>query len=128
MWSLQRHSGSVVTEDAFSNIHRQKAGFMAENIAGTSSTLAALATDKAVKVSKHPHRLSAVARDNQMQKTGVDTSIKQNRQAQLDTYEAPHNLPIPAFAKLAGKSRDQINREIASGQLLAISLDRKSVV
>src|SRR3546814_12074955 len=60
-----------------------------------------------------------------MQKTGVDTSIKQNRQAQLDTYEAPHNLPIPAFAKLAGKSRDQINREIASGQLLAISFGNR---
>src|SRR3546814_2119117 len=99
MVPLQIHVGSVVAEDSFSNIHRPKTGFMAENIAATTSTLTALATDKAVKVSKHPHRLSAVARDNQMQKTGVDTSIKQNRQAQLDTYEAPHNLPIPAFAK-----------------------------
>jgi hypothetical protein len=39
----------------------------------------------------------------------------------LAMFEAPHNLPLPVFAKLAGKSRHQINREIQGRHLLSLS-------
>lgn len=55
----------------------------------------------------------------------VDTPIQRNRQARLEAYEAPHNLSIPAFAKIAGKSREQINREIKTGQFLAVSFGNR---
>ncbi|WP_407830694.1 hypothetical protein [Verminephrobacter eiseniae] len=42
----------------------------------------------------------------------MQTDFQRAHAKMLATYEAPHNLPVPVFAKLAGKSRDQINREI----------------
>lgn len=122
---LQIHVGSTVAEHSFGNLNRPMTGFMAGGVTETSSTLIALEADEPVKVSDHPHRLSAVTRDHQVQKAGAGAPIQRSRQAKLDAYEAPHNLPIPAFAKLAGKSRDQINREIASGQLLAVSFGNR---
>jgi len=122
---LQTHVGSAVAEDSFGNLPRPMTGFMTSGVTETASMLIALEADEPVKVSDHPHRLSAVTRDNQVQKAGAGTPIQRSRQAKLDAYEAPHNLPILAFAKLAGKSRDQINREIASGQLLAVSFGNR---
>lgn len=43
----------------------------------------------------------------------------------LKTYEALLNLSVVQFAKLAGKSRDQINREIKAGKLLALSVGNR---
>src|SRR3546814_20028547 len=43
----------------------------------------------------------------------------------LAIYEAPDNLPVPLFAKLAGKSKDQINRELKAGKLLSINLGNR---
>ena len=40
-------------------------------------------------------------------------------------YESPSNLPVPLFGKLAGKSKDQINRELKAGKLLSISLGNR---
>lgn len=40
-------------------------------------------------------------------------------------YEAPDILPLPVFAKLAGKSRDQINREIKAGNLFSLSMGNR---
>lgn len=122
---LQIHVSSTVAEDSFGNFNRPMTGFMTGGVTETASTLIALEADEPVKVSDHPHRLSAVTRDNQVQKAGAGTPIQRSCQAKIDAYEAPHNLPIPAFAKLAGKSRDQINREIASGQLLAVSFGNR---
>ncbi|MBI0496113.1 integrase, partial [Pectobacterium parmentieri] len=47
------------------------------------------------------------------------------RMEMLAAYEAPHNLPVVQFAKLAGKSKEQINREIKAGKLLTISLGNR---
>jgi hypothetical protein len=41
------------------------------------------------------------------------------------TFEAPQNLPLPVFAKLAGKSRDQINRDIKYRRLLSLTLGNR---
>lgn len=37
----------------------------------------------------------------------------------------PHNLPVVQFARLAGKSRDQINREIKAGKLLTLNVGNR---
>src|SRR5690606_31094786 len=53
------------------------------------------------------------------------TEIQRERAAMVETFEAPQNLPVPVFAKLAGKSRDQINREIEGRRLLSLTLGNR---
>lgn len=53
------------------------------------------------------------------------TDIQRERAAMVETFEAPENLPVPVFAKLAGKSRDQINREIKHRRLLSLTLGNR---
>jgi hypothetical protein len=50
------------------------------------------------------------------------SDIQRERQEMLSIYEAPDKLPVSVFAKLAGRSKDQINREIKAGKLLSLSL------
>lgn len=45
----------------------------------------------------------------------------------LAAYEAPTNLTVPEFARLAGKSREQVSREIKAGRLLAIVLGNRGL-
>ena len=40
----------------------------------------------------------------------------------LKTFNQPHNLPIPEFAKLADKSRQQIYKDILARRLLALNV------
>ena len=40
----------------------------------------------------------------------------------LETFNQPHNLPIPEFAKLADKSRQQIYKDILARRLLALNV------
>ncbi|WP_273829685.1 tyrosine-type recombinase/integrase [Pseudomonas sp. SBT1-2] len=51
--------------------------------------------------------------------------IQRERVAMLEVYESPHNLPVITFAKLAGKSRDQVNRDIKAKRLLTLSLGNR---
>ena len=53
------------------------------------------------------------------------SAIQREREEMLATYESPNNLPVPLFGKLAGKSKDQINRELKAGKLLSISLGNR---
>jgi integrase len=73
------------------------------------------------------HRLSAVpARPAPEPVVEVAVSdLQRERMEMLAIYEAPHNLPVVQFAKLAGKSKDQVNREIKAGKLLTISLGNR---
>lgn len=43
----------------------------------------------------------------------------------LEVYEAAHNLSVVTFAKLAGKSRDQVNRDIKAKRLLTLSFGNR---
>jgi integrase len=73
------------------------------------------------------HRLSAVPPKPEPEST-VEENISDLQRARMDmlaTYEASHNLPVVQFARLAGKSRDQINREIKAGKLLTISMGNR---
>lgn len=53
------------------------------------------------------------------------SAIQREREEMLAMYESPSCLPVPLFAKLAGKSKDQINRELKAGKLLSISLGNR---
>lgn len=73
------------------------------------------------------HRLSAIPSspvpepDTEI----VLSDLQRERMEMLSIYEAPHNLPVVQFARLAGKSRDQINREIKAGKLLTLSMGNR---
>ena len=56
------------------------------------------------------------------------SAIQREREEMLAIYESPNNLPVPLFGKLAGKSKDQINRELKAGKLLSISLGNRGSV
>lgn len=77
--------------------------------------------------SKSFQRLSPLSHSalSESVKEVVVSDIQRERQEMLAIYEAPHVLPIPLFAKLAGKSRDQINREIKAGKLLALGMGNR---
>ncbi len=54
--------------------------------------------------------------------TPNETDIQRGRAALLETFKQPHNLPIPEFAKLADKSRQQIYKDILARRLLTLSV------
>jgi hypothetical protein len=53
------------------------------------------------------------------------SEIQRKHQEMLAVYEAPDNLAVTQFAKLAGKSRDQVNRELKAGKLLALKMGNR---
>lgn len=57
----------------------------------------------------------------------VLSDIQRERAELFDRFDAPHNLPVAEFAKLAGKSRRWINYEIEAGNLLAISVGNRGM-
>lgn len=58
-------------------------------------------------------------------RTSHVSDIQHQRAEMLATYEASSNLPLLVFARLAGKSRDQINRDIKARRLLSLSLGNR---
>lgn len=51
-----------------------------------------------------------------------DTDIQRGRAVLLKAYEQLHNLPLPEFARLANKSRQQIYKDIEARRLLALNV------
>lgn len=70
-------------------------------------------------VSAAAHRLPAVPPPRSAAPL-VPSDIQRERMELFDVFEAPHNLPVAAFAKMAGKSRRWISYEIKAGNLLAL--------
>ncbi|MFT3777750.1 MAG: integrase [Ottowia sp.] len=50
------------------------------------------------------------------------TDIQRGREAMLEAYGRPHNLPLPEFAQLANKVRQQIYKDIDARRLLALNV------
>lgn len=90
---------------------------------GAAMTPAALPVMGGVPV----HRLSAVPARPVTEPVVevVISDLQRERMEMLAIYEAADNLPVVQFAKLAGKSKDQINREIKAGKLLTISIGNR---
>lgn len=55
----------------------------------------------------------------------IVSDFQRERMEMLEIYEASYNLPVERFARLAGKSRDQINREIKAGKLLTLNVGNR---
>lgn len=51
-----------------------------------------------------------------------ETDIQRGRAMLLESFEQPHNLPLPEFARLANKSRQQIYKDIEARRLLALNV------
>lgn len=54
--------------------------------------------------------------------TPGETDIQRGRAVLLEAFDRPHNLPLPEFAKLADKSRQQIYKDIVARRLLALNV------
>lgn len=50
-----------------------------------------------------------------------ESDLVRGRQALLEEFNQPSNLPIARFAELAGKSRQQVYKDVAMSRLLALS-------
>lgn len=80
-----------------------------------------------ILVSSTATRLSAVPARPEPAPAAAEvvSDVQRERMEMLEIYEASHNLPVFQFARLAGKSRDQVNREIKAGKLLTLSIGNR---
>jgi integrase len=69
------------------------------------------------------HRLSAVTLPQPAAEPLSD--VQRERMELIEVFESPHNLPVAAYAKLAGKSRRWISYEIRAGNLLALNVGNR---
>lgn len=69
------------------------------------------------------HRLSAVHLPEYARPRLSE--VQRERMQLLETFEAPHNLPVAEYAKLVGKSRRWITYEIQAGNLLSIRMGNR---
>src|SRR5690606_5913004 len=67
------------------------------------------------------HRLPAVAPRPPAVRAPL-SDVQRERVELLEVFESPHNLPVAAYAKLAGKSRRWISYEVKAGNLLALNV------
>ncbi|MCH1985398.1 integrase arm-type DNA-binding domain-containing protein [Achromobacter xylosoxidans] len=75
-------------------------------------------------VSAETHRLPAVPLPRSVMEEPL-SDIQRQRMELVDVFEAPHNLPVAEYAKMAGKSRRWISCEIKAGNLLALNLGNR---
>ena len=75
-------------------------------------------------VSAETHRLPAVPLPRSVMEEPL-SGIQRQRMELVDVFEAPHNLPVAEYAKMAGKSRRWISYEIKAGNLLALNLGNR---
>ena len=75
-------------------------------------------------VSAATHRLPAVTSPRSVMEQPL-SDIQRERMELVDVFEAPHNLPVAEYAKMAGKSRRWISYEIKAGNLLALNLGNR---
>lgn len=87
------------------------------------SASAGMAAGEGDEAEKSPV-LALIARKDQRPQP-VLTDIQHERALALATFESPHNLPLSSFAKLVGKSRHQINRDIQARRLLSLSMGNR---
>lgn len=91
--------------------------------AATSSTMLVSSEKDLIGPNQSPV-VPAPIRTEKPHKSHV-SEIQRERAEMLATFEASSNLPLLVFARLAGKSRDQINRDIKARRLLSLSLGNR---
>lgn len=75
-------------------------------------------------VSAETHRLPAVPSPRSVMEQPL-SDIQRERMELVDVFEAPHNLLVADYAKMAGKSRRWISYEIKAGNLLALNVGNR---
>lgn len=75
-------------------------------------------------MSAETHRLPAVPSPRSAMEQPL-SDVQRERMTLVDVFEAPHNLPVVEYAKMAGKSRRWISYEIKAGNLLALNLGNR---
>jgi len=93
-------------------------------VAASPSLLVTKPGDAMPLVSAAAHRLPAVPPQRSAAPL-VPSDIQRERMDLFDVFEASHNLPVAAFAKMAGKSRRWISYEIQAGNLLALNVGNR---
>ncbi|UZD97630.1 tyrosine-type recombinase/integrase [Pseudomonas corrugata] len=83
-----------------------------------------VSNESVLNVAQYSAVLPAPTQTEQLCESQV-SDIQRQRAEMLATYEAASNLPLLVFAKLAGKSRDQVNRDIKARRLLSLSLGNR---
>ena len=83
---------------------------------------ASLEVGAARQAMEHALTRKAAALRTNTRWTPGQTDIQRGRAAMLQAYERPHNLPLPEFARLANKVRQQIYKDIDAGRLLALNV------
>lgn len=81
-------------------------------------------SDAAPLVKASAHRLPAVQLPRAAREEPV-SDVQRKRMELVDLFEAPHNLPVAEYAKMAGKSRRWISYEVKAGNLLALNLGNR---
>lgn len=108
-------------ESANANAVLYSSGFPATTVPASKKSVSNEPVLNAAQYSPVP---PASAQTEQLREPQV-SEIQRQRAEMLATYEASNNLPLLVFAKLAGKSRDQINRDIKARRLLSLSLGNR---
>lgn len=114
---LQRFKGSAKINDpmafaaALDAFIQEKVGAVAEGVADEASLEERLAGKARALRADVPW-------------TPARTDIQRGRQVLLEAFDSPRNLPLPEFARLARKSRQQIYKDLAAKppRLLALSV------
>lgn len=81
-----------------------------------------LPTDLELKTMKQALEHKAGALRAKTSWTPNETDVQRGRALLLDTFNQPHNLTPPNYAKLADKSRQQIYKDIGARRLLALNV------
>lgn len=92
------------------------------SIAAASALVLSKPQEAPTPITAPVQRLSAV---RALKKEPAISNAQRERMILLDILEAPHNLSVADYAKLAGKSRRWITYEITAGNLLSISLGNR---
>lgn len=108
-------------ESANANAVLYSSGFPATTVPASKKSVS---NEPVLNAAQYSPVLPASAQTEQLREPQV-SEIQRQRAEMLATYEASNNLPLLVFAKLAGKSRDQINRDIKARRLLSLSLGNR---
>ncbi|WP_433861467.1 tyrosine-type recombinase/integrase [Pseudomonas thivervalensis] len=108
-------------ESANANAVLYSSGFPATTV---SASKMSVSNEPVLNAARYSPVLPAPTQTEQLREPHV-SDIQRQRAEMLATYEASNNLPLLVFAKLAGKSRDQINRDIKARRLLSLSLGNR---
>ncbi|HGW5375690.1 TPA: tyrosine-type recombinase/integrase [Pseudomonas aeruginosa] len=93
-------------------------------LAAMPTLLVTPSANAAPLVSASAHRLPAVPQPRTAWGEPM-SDVQRQRMELVDLFEAPHNLPVAEYAKMAGKSRRWISYEVKAGNLLALNLGNR---